>query len=327
MSVATPPRPLWQRMLLRRLKFLGFVAAVVLVVGGGTYLLAPQWLMHLNQWREASAADLSTRHVQIGDTQWTYYEGGNGPNIVLVHGFGVDRNVWLPVAKILTRNFHVVIPDLPGWGQSTRLPDGDYGIEAQAKRLDAFVHTLNLGPMILVGHSMGGAIAGVYAAEHPKSVAGLVLMDSFGLTFKKNAFVRDVESGGDPFAFRDRAGFRRMLKLVFKKPPFVPGRFIDVLVKRNVAHRALITGVFKRLQQPGQYDALDSRLGKLTMPVLGVWCRDDKVIDESALDTLRNGLTHSASIGSSIINGCGHVPELEMPRETAQIISGFAIAH
>lgn len=314
-------------MLLRRLKFLGVIAGLLVVVGGGTYLLAPQWLMQLNQWREASAADLSTRHVQIGDTQWTYYEGGNGPTIVLVHGFDADRSIWLPVAKVLTRNFHVVIPDLPGWGQSTRLPGADYGIDAQAARLDGFVHTLQLSPMLLVGHSMGGAIAGVFAAEHPDKVAGLVLMDSFGLTFKKNAFVREVESGTDPFVFDDRAGFQRMEKLVFEHPPAIPGRFVDVLVKHNVANRAFVQRLFKRLQQPGQYDALDKRLGKLSMPVLGLWCRDDKVIDISALDTLRNGLTHASSIGTSIISGCGHVPEIEKPAATAQLISGFAISH
>lgn len=320
-------RPLWQRLLLRRLKFLLGLVVLVAVVGGGSYLFAPQWLMQLSTWRQAMSAHVERHDVQVGDTRWAYYDGGNGPAIVLLHGYGADKSVWLPVAEQLTRNFRVIIPDLPGWGESTRLPDGDYGIDAQAARLDAFVRTLSLPRFMLIGHSMGGAIAGVYAADHADRVASLVLVDSFGLSFKDNALAGDARAGRNPFAFDDRAGYARMAATVFDKPPSLPGRFIDVLAARNVANRAFLDRVFERLRQPGQYDILDTRLQQLTMPVLGVWCHDDKVIDVSALDTLRNGLTHASSIGASIINGCGHVPELEKPEATAKIIEGFAIAH
>ena len=320
-------RPLWQRLLLRRLKFLLALVVLVAVVGGGSYLSAPQWLMRLDTWRQAMSAHVERHEVQVGDTRWAYYDGGNGPAIVLLHGYGVDKSVWLPVAEQLTRNFRVIIPDLPGWGESTRVSGADYGIDAQAARLDDFVHALDLPRFLLVGHSMGGAIAGVYAADHADRVASLVLVDSFGLSFKDNALTREARAGHNPFVFDDRDGYARMAALVFDTPPSLPGRFIDVLVARNVASRAFLDRVFDRLRQPGQYDILDRRLDKLTMPVLGVWCHDDKVIDVSALDTLRNGLTHASSIGASIINGCGHVPELEKPEATAKIIEGFAIAH
>ncbi len=136
--------PLWKRMLRRRLKFLAWVVAVLVIVLGGSYLFAPQWLMQANFMREAMAAKLEKHSVQVGDTRWAYYEGGTGPTIVLLHGFTSDKEVWLPVAKLLTPHFHLVIPDLPGWGESSRTADGNYDIEAQAARLDAFVQTLQL---------------------------------------------------------------------------------------------------------------------------------------------------------------------------------------
>lgn len=323
----TSTRPLWQRMLIRRLKFLVIVVVLLGALLGGSYLFAPQWLFNANTMREAMAAHLETHTVQAGDTRWSYYEGGDGPTIVLLHGFADNKTVWLAVAKELAPHFHVVIPDLPGWGHSSRDMAANYDIDHQAARLQDFMQALGLKRVLLVGHSMGGAIAGVYAAEHPEHVAGLALLDSFGLKFKENAFARETLAGHDPFAFSDRAGFWRAADLVFATPPKIPARFVDVLVARNVADHAFIAKVFDELRQPSQYLAVQNRLDQLGMPVLGLWCSGDKVIDPSALDSLRNGLTHASAISTSTLMNCGHMPELEHPAETARILTAFALSH
>ena len=72
-------------MLLRRLKFLGWLAALLAIVLGGSYLFAPQWLLQANVTRETMAAHLEKHSVQAGDTHWVYYEGGQGPTIVHIH--------------------------------------------------------------------------------------------------------------------------------------------------------------------------------------------------------------------------------------------------
>ncbi|MDE2315370.1 MAG: alpha/beta hydrolase, partial [Xanthomonadaceae bacterium] len=64
-----------------------------------------------------------------------------------------------------------------------------------------------------------------------------------------------------------------------------------------------------------------------TMPVLGLWCNGDKVIDISAQDSLRNGLTHASAISTSTLVGCDHIPQLEKPGETAQVLTAFALSH
>jgi abhydrolase domain-containing protein 6 len=63
------------------------------------------------------------------------------------------------------------------------------------------------------------------------------------------------------------------------------------------------------------------------MPVLGLWCHEDRIVDISALDSLRNGLTAASAISASTINGCNHMPMLEKPEQAAQILSGFALSH
>ena len=73
--------------------------------------------------------------------------------------------------------------------------------------------------------------------------------------------------------------------------------------------------------------ALQDRLARLSIPVLGLWCHDDPVIDRSALDSLRNGLTNASAISTSVLNGCHHLPMLEQADATAQILTGFALSH
>jgi abhydrolase domain-containing protein 6 len=319
--------PLWKRMLYRRLKFLAWLVALLVIVVGGCYMFAPQWLIQANFKREAMAAHLETHSVLSGDTRWVYYEGGTGPTIVLLHGFASDKEVWLQVAKLLTPHFHLIIPDLPGWGGSSRDAQASYNIDAQAARLDRFVQTLRLQQFVLVGHSMGGAIAAVYASEHPEHVAELALVDSFGLEAKPNAFTREAAAGKDPFIVDDRAGFKRLLALAFDTPPSIPGRMMDALVEKNQADRPFIERTFNELGQPAQALSVQNRLGQLSMPVLGLWCHDDKLVDISALDSLRNGLTAASAISTSTINGCNHMPMMEKPEQTAQILTGFALSH
>jgi pimeloyl-ACP methyl ester carboxylesterase len=320
-------RPLWQRLLIRRLKFIGIIAALIIVVGGGCYLFAPQWLMQANVYRQMMAAQLEKKSVQAGDTNWVYYEGGQGPTIVLLHGFAASKEVWLPVAPQLTAHFHVVIPDLPGWGESSRNAGASYNIDNQAERLNDFIQTLHLQHSLLVGHSMGGAIAGVYAAEHPQDVAELALIDSFGLKFKENEFAKAAMSGKNIFDYNDRAGFLRANAWAFEQVPHIPGRFIDVFVQENIKNRTFIDNTFNELRENSQVLSLQTRLDKLTMPVLGMWCHDDKIIDISALESLRTGLTHTPSISTSILNGCNHMPQMEKPQAFAQVLTNFMLAH
>ncbi|HET6806642.1 MAG TPA: alpha/beta fold hydrolase [Frateuria sp.] len=312
-------------MLYRRLKFFGVLVALVVLVLGGSYLFAPQWLLRAHVMRQAMAAHVEEHTLRAGDTTWSYYEGGQGPTLVLLHGFAADKTVWLPLAAQLTPHFHLVIPDLPGWGQSSRMPDASYDVQAQAGRLQAFLAALKLQRFVLVGHSMGGAIAGVYAAGHPQGVAALALLDAYGLKARENDFDRAIRAGKDPFVYDDRAGFEHALRLAFLQPPKVPGRIEDVFVARNRNDRAFIQRTLAALRRPADFLSLQQQLGRLTMPVLGLWCREDRLVDPSALDSLRNGLVQAPAISSSLLTGCNHMPMMEKPEATAQVLTGFVL--
>jgi pimeloyl-ACP methyl ester carboxylesterase len=309
----------------RRLKIVGALLGLIVLALVVVYFAAPQWLMHARVDWEARHAHLQEKSVRAGDTRWSYYEGGQGPTLLLLHGFGNGKEVWLPVAQYLTPNFHVLIPDLPGWGDSSRIAHGNYDYSAQADRLRAFVQKLDPGGIAVAGHSMGGAIAGVYAAQYPQDVGALILVDSAGAPPGNSATARAAKAGRDPAAIEDRADLERARELAFANPPWLPPRFRDVLVARARADRAFEDRVFAQLTAPGQRDILTVALPKVTAPTLAIWCRQDRVIDSSALDAIRARLTSVPRISVTEFNGCGHLSILERPREVADTIAHFVL--
>ena len=314
-------RPLWQRMLWRRVRGLGMLVGGLLLIVLGIYLLAPQWIVRAVEWSRANSAHLERHEVIAGATRWAYYEGGSGPTIVLLHGFTGSKDNWVEVAGELARNFHVLIPDLPGWGDSQYIADADYAPPAQVRRLAAFVDRLDMKNIILVGHSMGGVIAGMYAASHPDRVAAVGFVDSGGVGHLQPALVGDK----DPFAYTDRAGLQQLLALVFTDPPQLPGRIEHVFVNRNRSRLDMIKRTFRQLSGPTQRDALAPLLPKLDKPVLVMWCHDDKLISADALDVFRKNLTASPRIDVTTLFGCSHMPMMEKPHETAQAIVRFIL--
>lgn len=102
-------------------------------------------------------------------------ELGKGPPIVLLHGLGGTRLQWMPVAKRLLATHRVILVDLPGHGDSP-MPD-PFTLQAAADAVDA-VLAGEKERVVLVGHSVGGAIALLEASAHPEHVRGLVVLDA-----------------------------------------------------------------------------------------------------------------------------------------------------
>jgi pimeloyl-ACP methyl ester carboxylesterase len=156
---------------------------------------------------------------------------------------------------------------------------------------------------------MGGAIAGLYASQHPQDVGALVLIDSAGAPFNDNAFTRELKAGRNPFDLRTRADFGRLEKNLFARPPWLPPRIEDVFVGRAIRNR----------------DFDDRVMREITAPTLAIWCRQDQIIGVSALDAIRNALTSAPRISVTEFNDCGHMSIMERAPETADAITRFAL--
>lgn len=297
-------------------------AAAVLLVALAIAMLAwrPQWLLAAEYARLRWLAGAEVKSLTVADHRWAYLEAGSGPPFLLVHGFTGAKEHWLPLMAQLAGQFHVIAPDLPGWNASERVPAADYGVIAQAERLHQFIAALGDERVILVGHSMGGHIGGLVAADHPEQVQRLVLMASAGVPFADNAFSRALGAGENPFAVHDRAELHRQMALVFSTPPFLPWPVDVALARQRAANAGFENAVLAKISAADQRYALAARLADIRVPVLLLWCRQDRVIDVSALRAFRAGLADSRSV---VLEGCGHMPMMERPNAVAKAIAAW----
>ena len=120
---------------------------------------------------------VSDEYIDLRDGTFHYRDwGGSGRPIVLLHGAGFTGHQWNLMAPLLARSARIYALDLRGHGESAKLNDG-YDLDTAVGDVREFIELLALEAPILVGHSWGGSIALRYAAEEPKTCAGIVLAD------------------------------------------------------------------------------------------------------------------------------------------------------
>jgi 3-oxoadipate enol-lactonase len=107
-----------------------------------------------------------------------YSRRGNGDPLLLIHGFPLDHSIWGLLADQLEGDFDLIMPDLPGFGQSESFPADDFSISSLATTLVEFLEMLDIPAAYIVGHSMGGYVALAFAQAYPEHVLGLGLVAS-----------------------------------------------------------------------------------------------------------------------------------------------------
>ena len=120
------------------------------------------------------------KSVQIDGMNFHYLEWGDpsNPSILMLHGNSQQSHSWDFVSLALSEQFHLIVLDQRGHGDSDWAGDGDYSIEAQQKDIDGFVQAVGLDGFTLMGHSMGGRNSYVWASRHPGSLKALIIVDT-----------------------------------------------------------------------------------------------------------------------------------------------------
>lgn len=265
-------------------------------------------------------AGLRRRTIQVGEHRIVYSEGGKGEPVLLLHGFGASADNWNQFAVRLTRKYRVIAPDLPGWGQSTRVETESYGYSKQIERLQQFVTQLGLKRFHLVGHSMGGFLASAYAARYPEQVITLGLIAPHGIAEPQaSELAQSVAAGDNWLVARSVPEFERLLDKVFAKRPYLPKPVFRMLAQHAIRNSAKSAKIFAEMQ--ANDPPLLERLAQIKAPALIIWGEQDRVLHVSCAEVFRQSIHNSELL---VLPGSGHMPLVENARQCATAWMEFA---
>ena len=301
------------------LLFLSIVAVCVIVIAG---LVA--FSLYVAR-RVDQALPPQGWFIDIGADRIHYVEYGNGPPIVFVHGLnGQLRNFAYLHMNALTQTHRVILIDRPGSGHSTRGAGSSASISAQARTVAMFIDAMGLDKPVLVGHSLGGAIALAVGLNHPDSVGRLALIaplthlvdpiDAFAGLLIRSSLVRRIVSltVATPFAIK---GSRAILDIVFGPDP-VPR---DFALKGGgllgLRPRSFYAASSDMMAVADELPAMENRYASLHLPVDVLYGREDRILDwRSHGEALKQKL-HGTSL--RLVDG-GHMLPVTAPSVTME---------
>ena len=295
---------------------------VVAVIGiTGTVMVAPEGTAEFLVDVKRGLGDLEEKEITLpSGLTYVYLESENtdADTLVLLHGFGADKDNFTESAPYL-KDFHLIVPDHIGFGESSKPKPADYTPTAQAKRLHELFSELNLDRKIhMGGSSMGGHIAMTYAALYPAEVKSLWLLDPGGVWSAPKSEVMEIveETGKNPLTAKTEDEFRDVFDIVMSEPPFVPGFVLDQMAKKRIDNFELEQDIFAQIKS----DSVEERVTGLETPTLLVWGVEDRVLNVGATDVLEQLMQNVTTIK---MEGIGHLPQLEAPKQTAEDLKAF----
>ena len=290
---------------------IAILVVIVAVVAG--YYAFPEKVAGYIIDAARNKAGLTKKEIKIDDHNIIYLEGGKGPTILLLHGYTGDKDNWTRFAAYLTKDYHVVIPDIPGNGESSQFMDKLYDLNSQMSRLHKFAQAINLKKFHIAGNSMGGFFSGIYAVRYPDEIISLGLFDAGGVkSLQKSEVIKLMEKGENPLVLKDTGDWPRRMRLVFVNPPTVPYPLKKVFAQKALDNRSFYEKALKEINP--DFFSLEKNLPKIKAPTLILWGDQDRILDISSVPVFEKGLKNHKTV---IIKDCGHLPMLEKPQETA----------
>ncbi len=126
----------------------------------------------------ARTAGIDSRTEVVDGQTIHFLKAGQGPAVLLLHGYAETSRMWRPIIPLLAERFTVVAPDLPGIGDSG-IPAGEIDMSTAARSIHGLAKSLGISNVRVVGHDIGLMVAFAYTAQYPSEVTKLVLMDAF----------------------------------------------------------------------------------------------------------------------------------------------------
>lgn len=302
--------------------------STVFVVIGALALLLGWWLWTPDKDRallEQSYLRAAEDMVEVAGIYLHVRDSGprHAPAVIFLHGFGASLHTWEPWASALSSDRRVIRLDLPGSGLSAPDPTGDYSDARTLEVLLALMSRLGVTRASLVGNSIGGRIAWMFAAQHPERIEKLVLISPDGFASS------DFEYGKKP----DVHATVKLMRYVLPKP-LLRMSLAPAYANPAVLTDALTTRYHDLMLAPGSRDALIARmeqtvlvdpvpmLKKITASTLLLWGEQDALIPFSnAADYMKT----IPRVKLVPLPGIGHLPHEEAPEKTMVSVRSFLL--
>ena len=276
-------------------------------------LLAPEGLTALGLMLERRISGLKKRHATVDGHAMPYLDGGTGEVLVLIHGFGGDKDNFTRIARFLTPHYRVIIPDLPGFGDASRDPQASYGMADQVGRIHGLLTQLGITSCHMGGNSMGGFISAQFVVPYGHMVKSLWLLDPGGTAAShSSAMLLDYQKTGlNPLLVKRVDDFNATISATTHKAPFLPGFARVALGRRAVADFELHTNI---MRQMAESPLLEQTYKPMPTPALIVWGKEDQILNPAGAEAFRQLFPNSTVI---MMDGIGHLPMAEAPEQVA----------
>lgn len=245
--------------------------------------------------------------------------------VLLVHGPFMDARTWDPVASLLAPEHRVIYPDLPGFGESEKPPQGrfPYTVNAFVEVLVDLISALRLARVAVVGHGMGGAIALTLAARHAELVSRLVLVDAschpsaLGAAFR--ALLVPIVGGVVYKQLLSRSVYRTVFRArMLSNPASVTAERIDGYFDA-LSSPAGRGSLLATLRATADTRTVSAQTTRLLTPTLVLWGHRDKLHPVAQGQKLARDIRGA---GFELLEA-GHCPQEECPQRLARSISRF----
>ncbi len=277
---------------------------------------------------------ISARHVTIHGHDVTFrlaeHDSSSRPTVLLIHGMAGNSRTWKDVMPALSQDYTVLAPDLIGHGESAK-PMGDYSLGAFASGLRDLLAVLDIGPVTVAGHSLGGGVAMQLAYQHPELVDRLILVGSGGLGREVSWLLRMLTLPGAeyvmPLAFPNfiREPGDALNRAIHERGFGVPrlGEMWRAYSSLSQAEnrRAFVRTLRSVIDPGGQtVNATDRLYLAAAMPTMIVWGDRDPIIPIAHAQAAHEAIPHSRL---EVFEGCGHFPHVEDPQRLVDSIRDF----
>ncbi|HEX4599904.1 MAG TPA: alpha/beta fold hydrolase [Gemmatimonadales bacterium] len=271
--------------------------------------------------RYPAGTEFQARYVTLDGTPIRYIDAGTGLPVIFLHGLGASLYAWRhTLGPVQAAGFRVIAFDNRGFGFSAK-PAHGYDNAACTRLVVALLDSLHLSDAVLVGHSLGGAIAADVALAHPERVRGLVLLGAMGLGAREPLLFRVARwplVGPVALAFRGRGLTERLLRSAYADPTKVTPADVDQYYApvAEPDYGGALRGVLREFRT----DALVGRLDRVQAPTLLLWGEEDRWVPPALGRLMATQIPRSAVL---TVAHAGHAVAEEAPDQVNRLLIKF----